>query len=104
MGPWEEAFRGVLYRQEVLWDDVRIEGAELRDGGFESARGTAAPNWQNGGGAIVAQDSSVPAVEGTHYARTWHNQTLFTSIRVTGNRPVTIRISAAPFVRTTSAR
>src|SRR5262249_55913465 len=23
MGPWEEASRGVLYREEVLWDDIK---------------------------------------------------------------------------------
>ena len=27
MGPFEEASKGVVYRQEVLWDDVRVEGA-----------------------------------------------------------------------------
>ena len=36
----------------------------------------------------------MPAVEGTHYARTWHNQTLSAQIQVTGGRPVTIRLSA----------
>ena len=104
MGPWEEASRGVLYRQEVLWDDIRVEGATLRDGGFETVRGATAPAWQSGGGTILAQTKGVPAVEGTHYARTWHNQTLSTTIRVTGGRPVTIRIRAAPSVRTTSRR
>src|SRR5262245_25897706 len=28
-GPWEEARKGLLYRQEVLWDDLRAEGARL---------------------------------------------------------------------------
>ena len=42
MGPFEEASKGVVYRQEVLWDDVRVEGAALEDGGFESRQGERA--------------------------------------------------------------
>jgi endoglucanase len=94
MGPWEEAAQGVLYRQEVLWDDVRVEGAALANGGFESAPGAAGPSWQSGGGRVVPESAIVPAVEGTHYARTWHNQTLSAALKVGGGRPVTIRLSA----------
>ena len=42
--------------------------------------------WQSGGGTIVRQSTDVPAVAGSHYARTWHNQTLFTRFDVTGGR------------------
>ena len=73
MGPYQEARAGVLYRQEILWDDVRVEGATLAGGGFETDGRAAA--W-HGAGAVIAQAADVPAVEGTHYARTWHNQTL----------------------------
>ena len=43
---------------------------------------------------MIGQTSDVPAVEGTHYARTWHNQTLSTTFDVIGGRPVTIRLHA----------
>ncbi len=40
MGPWEEAEKGVLYKQEVLWDGVAVIGGPRGDGGFEPfARG-----------------------------------------------------------------
>ena len=93
MGPFEEASKGVVYRQEVLWDDVRAEGATLAGGGFEPRAGQA-PGWQSGGGAVVAQSPEVTALEGTHYARTWHNQTLFTTFDVVGGEPVTLRLHA----------
>ena len=47
----------MVYRQEVLWDDVRAEGATLADGGFESRRGEPAAGWQSGGGAVIEQSS-----------------------------------------------
>ncbi|HKI16576.1 MAG TPA: glycoside hydrolase family 5 protein [Isosphaeraceae bacterium] len=94
MGPFEEASKGVVYRQEVLWDDVRDEGTALAHGGFEWARAELAAGWQSGGGTVIKQTSDVAAVEGTHYARTWHNQTLSTTIDVAGGRAVTIRLHA----------
>lgn len=92
-GPWEEAEKGVLYRQEVLWDDVRVEGGKLENGGFEAMRGGRPVSWV-GQGTVTAQTPDLAAVEGTHYARTWHNQPLWGSIAVTGGRPVTIHLSA----------
>jgi endoglucanase len=94
MGPFEEVSKGVIYRQEVLWDNVRAEGAALVDGGFESGPGSRSDGWQSGGGAVTGQTPEVAAVEGTHYARTWHNQTLFTTLKVVGGQPVTIRLHA----------
>ena len=94
MGPFEEASKGVIYRQEVVWDDVRTEGTALAHGGFEWARAGPATGWRSGGGSVIRQTSDVPAVEGTHYARTWHNQTLFTTFDVAAGRPVTIRLHA----------
>jgi endoglucanase len=94
MGPFEEASKGVVYRQEVLWDDVRAEGTVLTNGGFESRRGERAEGWESGGGVVIGQSTNVPAVEGTHSARTWHNATLSTTFKVIGGRPVTIRAHA----------
>ncbi len=92
MGPWEEASKGVLYREEILWDHIRVEGATLKGGGFEAAIGSPGSSWTSGGGIAVAQSPGVAAFEGTHYARTWHNQTLSASMKVVGGRTVTIRL------------
>jgi endoglucanase len=94
MGPFEEASKGVVYRQEVLWDDVRVEGAALEGGGFESRQGEQPTGWQNGGGTVVARSTTVPALEGTNYARTWHNATLSTTFNVIRGHAVAIRLHA----------
>ena len=64
------------------------------DGGFESRTEAQANGWQTAGGTVVAQTADTAAVEGTHYARTWHNQTLYTTFNVVGGRAVTIRLNA----------
>jgi endoglucanase len=92
MGPWEEASKGVIYREEVLWDEINAEGAKLAGGGFESPSGGPRAPWHSGGGTIVRQTTEVPAVAGSCYARSWHNQTLFTRFDVAGGRPVTISL------------
>jgi endoglucanase len=94
MGPWQEASKGVIYREEVLWDDIKVEGAKLSGGGFELGSAGKDPTWQSGGGAIISQTREAPAAEGSRYARTWHNQTLFTALQVAGGRPVTIHVLA----------
>jgi endoglucanase len=94
MGPYQEESKGVIYRQEVLWDGVSAEGTKLPDGGFETQGGQLPTGWQSGGGAVVEQTSEAPALDGTHFARTWHNQTLSTTFEVAAGRPVTIRLSA----------
>jgi endoglucanase len=86
MGPWEEARKGLLSRQEVLWDGLRAEGARLAGGGFE-ADGKLPAGWQANGGKVVT-------AEGKYLARTWHNGTLSTTLKVTGGVPVTLTVSA----------
>jgi endoglucanase len=94
MGPWEEASKGILCREEVLWDDIKAEGAKLSGGGFESELAGKNGAWRSAGGTVVNQTRDAPAVEGSRYARTWHNQTLFTELQVASGRPVTIRLLA----------
>jgi endoglucanase len=94
MGPWEEASKGVLYREEILWDDIAVEGAKLSGGGFESPAAGPGAAWQSAGGSVVNQTADTPAAQGAHFARTWHNQTLFTTFDVTAGKKVTIRLQA----------
>jgi endoglucanase len=94
MGPHEEASRGVLYRQEILWDDLRTVGAQVTRGGFEWPNDQVPAQWRSGGGRVISQAADVPAVEGSHFALTWHNETLSTALRVTAGRPVTISLYA----------
>ena len=88
MGPWEEASKGVLYQQEVFWDDIRGTGTTILDGSFEE-NGTR-KSWS---GALI-EKAKTPAVDGSHLGRTWHNRTLSTTLTVTNRVPVTVRLFA----------
>jgi endoglucanase len=94
MGPWEQAAPGVLYRQEVLWDDLTADGAKLADGGFEQGEGTKVPGWESRGGTVLVQSAEFSAASGDHYAKTWHNATLATKLNVTAGVPVTLHLKA----------
>ena len=94
MGPWEQASPGVLYKQEILWDDIKAEGADLADGGFEQGDGAKVPGWESRGGTVQVQTAEVSAASGDRYARAWHNATLATKLRVTAGTPVTLRLKA----------
>jgi endoglucanase len=91
MGPWEEASKGVLYKEEVLWDALSVDGAEIENGSFELAADSAIHGWLSNGGNVELASPPVPAVDGNHVARTWHNATLAAKLMVTANKPVTIR-------------
>ncbi len=88
-GPYNEASKGVIYRQEVFWDDVRAGGSQITLGGFEWPNGNVPDQWR-GSGRVISQSGDVEAVEGSHFAVTWHNQTLSAALKVTAGRPVTI--------------
>jgi endoglucanase len=80
MGPWEEASKGVLYREEVLWDRLEIPGtATVRPGDF------VAPEPGNSNGAGSPEPSS---------ARTWHNAPVSLKFPATNNVPVTLTLFA----------
>ncbi len=96
MGPWEEASPGILFRQEVLWDALETTGTTLANGSFESLApdGKTPAGWQGDAGTVEKATSLLPAIEGKHFARTWHNHPLTTSLRVTNGVPVTLKLHA----------
>ncbi|WP_165069717.1 glycoside hydrolase family 5 protein [Paludisphaera rhizosphaerae] len=104
MGPWEQAPGGGVYRQEVFWDDLRIEGGSTSaDLGLESRTG-----WEGAGAIVTASlhppvapsaptppaSPAPPASSGSHYACTWHDQPLAAKIAVKAGVPVTVRVQA----------
>jgi endoglucanase len=94
MGPWEQASCGAIYRQEVLWDAARATGTPLANGSFEEGGGETVSGWRASGGTVQPASDAVQAVDGKQYARTWHNQTLATTLKVTAGQPVTLRLHA----------
>ncbi len=95
-GMWEEASKGVVFRQEVLWDSFTATGAKIANGSFENEEESGvAAGWQTSGGRTIVASAESPAVDGKHVARTWHDQGLSTTLSVTKGEPVRV----ACFVR-----
>ncbi len=92
MGPWEEASKGVVYRQDIEWDDIQATGGRLANGGFESGGGLM--GWEGERGKVVRATHESPAHGGTSFARTWHNNPLSAKIAVQGGQQVRIVLFA----------
>lgn len=91
MGPWEKGPDGQLVRLEILWDALTAEGCDLPNGSFEELPGGQIRGWSGDPSLIQASTEQVPAVAGTKIARTWHDQKLVATLRVTGGQQVTLR-------------
>ncbi len=96
MGPWDEILPGnlVIWKQEIFYDAVSVSGtaSPLTNGGFESGNAS----WT--GGTIVTETGGVPAVDGSHYMRAWHDDGADTQLQVTGGQTVTLRLQARAVV------
>lgn len=77
----------------VAYDDVRVIGAELKNGGFELKNASGAPqNWyrpQNNE-TEVATLRDKNAFEGTTCAAVWHNSRFTQALQVKKGKPVTV--------------
>lgn len=91
MGPWSPDENGSMPRRYVLWDDIRAEGAEIINGGFEERSDGKPSAW--GSPWAPAEDGS-PVLSGKHAASTWLNNPLVQTIRVTEGQPVTLVLHA----------
>ncbi len=92
LGPWVMSPGGTIYRQEILWDDIRAEGAVISNGSFEAVTSGLPVGWANPWGGAVVLDGSV--VEGRTSARVWHDRRLRVVLAVTGGQPVALRARA----------
>ena len=74
-------------------DDLRVDGAELVNGGFEAPGAKGCPNgWRfDTGKALWVHDPRL-AAEGEYCAKTWHNGRLAQDLKVTKGQKVTIRL------------
>ncbi len=68
MGPWEEASKGVLFKQEVIWDALQVTGASLVEGAWSAPK------------------------------RSWHNGPMAMNLKVAAKTPVTVQLKARPVV------
>ncbi len=80
---------------EVLYDQVEVTGAELKNGSFEAVdakRGQPADWWAN---KSFAQENryisdAEGAKDGERYVKVWHNMNIGQTLNVTAGQPVTI--------------
>jgi endoglucanase len=97
MGQWEQPpGGGAIYRQEVLWDNLRATGSTLNNGSFEQLSGTVPTGWTRPYGD--AGVTNFAPVHGTNVVRVWHDGPLQTTLTVTGGVPVTLRFWARALV------
>lgn len=98
LGPWAADENGSMPRQEVLWDQIRIEGAEIRNGGFESSGQATPAGWHSPWGAYPPATSwplaDAPALEGRRVAAAWCKRPLTQVFRVKGGTSITLVLHA----------
>ena len=104
-GPWlQSTGGGPLYKQEVLWDACSSVNASIPNGSFETILlGLPAGWWRTYGTDGTVDTGPVPPVDGTNYARVWHEGPLSCYLTVTGGAPVTLTVHARAVVPTNSA-
>ena len=81
-GPWAEASPGVLWRQEVLWDDFVAKGAKLANGDF--AKGIE--GWNSPWAEYPVKNEWPP--NGRELAASWHGRPLVQRLAVKQGRRV----------------
>ncbi|MBB5351442.1 hypothetical protein HNR46_001678 [Haloferula luteola] len=87
-GPWEEAEPGVVWRQEVLWDDVSAEGTDLVNGDFsKGVEGWTSP-W-----SAYPEKNDWP-LEGEARGASWLGRPLVQELELKKDRPVVLHFEA----------
>ncbi len=97
-GAWKEASPSVLERQEIFWDDLSASGTELANGDFETP-GEAAPAGWHSPWHPYPPPSDWPLNaggprNGKGFTASWHNRPLTQKLKVTGGKPVTLKLHA----------
>lgn len=93
-GPWEQSPAGPIYRQEVLWDACSATNATISNGSFEIVSGGIPVGWTPAYGDPAVTNGPVTPVDGTNYARVWHDGPWNYTFAVTGGLPVTLHFYA----------
>lgn len=98
-GPWGEARPGVLLQQEILWDGITAEGAELSNSSFEENADGKPAGWDSPWRPYPAADAwplaASEAFEGKHCAASWHGRPLIGKLTVKAGVPVTLKLHAS---------
>ncbi|MEO5713289.1 MAG: glycoside hydrolase family 5 protein [Luteolibacter sp.] len=97
-GAWSDGKDGKPFRKEVLWDEVRASGTEIKNGGFETRSGDGPDSWKSQQAPYPAAGdwplAGAEAAEGKSVAATWHDRPLSQTIAVKAGQPVTLTLQA----------
>jgi endoglucanase len=93
-GPWEMSPNGLIYRQEVYWDACSATNATIANGSFETVNGGIPAGWAPAYGDPAVNTGPVMPVDGTNYARVWHDGPWNYTFAVTSGLPVTLHFYA----------
>lgn len=95
-GPWEQSAEpgNPIYKQEVLWDAIGATNTYVSNGSFEVMNGAVPAGWTRPYGTAFVTNGPAPAMDGTNFARVWHDGPLTCSFGVVGGQPVTLRFFA----------
>lgn len=97
-GPWGEASPGVLYDQEILWDDLSATGTEIPNKDFEDVKGGKPEGWESPWRPYPAAGtwpfSNNTALKGKGYGASWHGRPLVAKLPVKASVPVTLKLHA----------
>ncbi|MEM1083498.1 MAG: glycoside hydrolase family 5 protein [Verrucomicrobiota bacterium] len=86
-GPWRERSPGELFRQEVLWDKITVEGTSIENGAFGKMDGWESP-WRE-----YPSGSDWP-LAGKQVGASWHGRPLVQKLKVKKGRRVVLSLVA----------
>ncbi len=98
-GMWAQEIPGKTVRQEILWDGISAEGAEISNGSFEETADGVPRSWKPLYGPFYVAEGEWPlagadAPDGSKVAATWHDRPLGQTLQVKAGQPVTLRLHA----------
>ncbi|MBC8128671.1 MAG: hypothetical protein H8M99_16150, partial [Gloeobacteraceae cyanobacterium ES-bin-144] len=97
-GPWSQDKNGKLIRQEILWDEISVLGADLQNGGFEISNNTLPASWKSPWSNYPTSDSwplvNAQPMAGKHLASSFHDRPLVQNLAVRKDRKVSLKLHA----------
>lgn len=97
-GPWEEEKPGLMFRKEVLWDDLTATGTRLVNGSFESQKDGKPESWKPVFREYLAADTwplaGAEPLHGKFLAATWQNRPLSQTLELKAGEKVTLKLHA----------
>ena len=97
-GPWAQDINGKMPRQEILWDDITADGAEISNGGFEETSGPQPAGWTSRWAPYLTPDewplAGAEARTGKSVGVSWCQRQLVQTLKLKAGHKVTLKLHA----------